>query len=156
MADDFSVTAGSGTPIRAVEKSGKKAQVVVLDLGGAGAESLLTLAALTANQPVFLAPATVSGTVTAAYVAAVTLSCPKTPKKTIIITNTHATLTLLYKIDGYAKSGSAGFDPIIEETTLDPLTTDIHTISDYYDEIIVSVMDGTGHATYTIDTTGGP
>jgi hypothetical protein len=42
MADDFAVTAGTGTTIRAVEKSSKKAQVVVLDLGGAGAESLLT------------------------------------------------------------------------------------------------------------------
>jgi hypothetical protein len=42
MADDFLVTQGTGTTIRAVEKSSKKAQVVVLDIGGAGAESLLT------------------------------------------------------------------------------------------------------------------
>jgi hypothetical protein len=42
MSDDFLVTQGSGTTIRAVEKSSKKAQVVVLDIGGAGAESLLT------------------------------------------------------------------------------------------------------------------
>jgi len=42
MADNFDVTAGTGTTIRAVEKTSKKAQVVVLDLGGAGAESLLT------------------------------------------------------------------------------------------------------------------
>jgi hypothetical protein len=42
MADNFDVTAGTGTTIRAVEKSSKKTQVVSLDLGGAGAESLLT------------------------------------------------------------------------------------------------------------------
>lgn len=42
MADNFDVTAGSGTTIRAIEKSSKKSQVVVLDLGGAGAESLAT------------------------------------------------------------------------------------------------------------------
>lgn len=42
MADNFEVTAGVGTAIRAVEKSSKKHQVVVLDIGGAGAESLLT------------------------------------------------------------------------------------------------------------------
>jgi hypothetical protein len=42
LADDFAVTAGTGTTIRAVEKSSKKTQVVALDLGGGGAESLLT------------------------------------------------------------------------------------------------------------------
>jgi hypothetical protein len=49
MADDFAVTAGVGTTIRAIEKSSKKTQVVVLDLGGAGAESLLTTALPTTN-----------------------------------------------------------------------------------------------------------
>lgn len=44
MADNFEVTAGTGTKIRAVEKdTDKKHQVVVLDLGGAGAEALLVL-----------------------------------------------------------------------------------------------------------------
>jgi hypothetical protein len=42
MADNFDVTAGTGTTIRAVEKNSKKAQTVTLDIGGAGAESLLT------------------------------------------------------------------------------------------------------------------
>jgi hypothetical protein len=42
MADDFDVTDGVGTIIRAVEKSGKKTPSFVLDLGGAGAENLLT------------------------------------------------------------------------------------------------------------------
>lgn len=42
MADDFTISQGSGATIRAIEKSSKKSQVVVLDLGGSGAESLLT------------------------------------------------------------------------------------------------------------------
>ncbi len=42
MADNFNITEGSGKTIRAVEKSSKEAQVVVLDIGGSGAESLLT------------------------------------------------------------------------------------------------------------------
>lgn len=42
MADDFAISQGSGTTIRAIEKTSKKSQVVVLDLGGSGAESLLT------------------------------------------------------------------------------------------------------------------
>lgn len=42
MADNFSVTPGSGVDIRAVEKSAKKAQTITVDIGGAGAEKLLT------------------------------------------------------------------------------------------------------------------
>lgn len=42
MADNFNITEGSGKTIRAIEKSSKEAQVVVLDIGGAGGESLLT------------------------------------------------------------------------------------------------------------------
>lgn len=41
MADNFDMTQGVGTTIRAVEKTSKKTQVVTLDLGGAGAESLI-------------------------------------------------------------------------------------------------------------------
>ena len=59
MADDFAVTAGTGTTIRAVEKTSKKAQVVVLDLGGAGAESLLTT---TLPVSIAAAPVLVAGT----------------------------------------------------------------------------------------------
>ncbi len=42
MADNFNITEGSGKTIRAIEKSSKESQVVVLDIGGAGGESLLT------------------------------------------------------------------------------------------------------------------
>ena len=42
MADNIAVTAGAGTTVRSVDKAGIQHQVVVLDLGGAGAESLLT------------------------------------------------------------------------------------------------------------------
>jgi len=40
MADNIDVTPGTGATIRAVEKSSIKAQVVVLDFGGAGTENL--------------------------------------------------------------------------------------------------------------------
>lgn len=58
MADDLLVTPGTGATIRMVEKSSKKAQVVVLDLGGAGAESLLTTTlpvSLATNTPTLAA-----------------------------------------------------------------------------------------------------
>ena len=55
MPDNFQITAGSGTTIRAVQKSGIDAQVVVLDVGGAGTENLLTMAT---------ADATITGAIT--------------------------------------------------------------------------------------------
>ena len=43
MADNSTLPA-TGDVIRDIDKSGKKTQVVAIDLGGAGAESLLTTA----------------------------------------------------------------------------------------------------------------
>jgi hypothetical protein len=42
MADNINVTPGTGATVRSVEKDGKLTQVVVLDIGGGGAESLAT------------------------------------------------------------------------------------------------------------------
>ncbi len=96
-----------------------------------------------------------TGTTTASYVAALTWSCKSINRKTIIVTNTHATLTMSYRIRGYAKSGSTGYDEIQAATTLAASTCDPHTITDEYDVITVEVIDGTGHATYTVDYVGG-
>lgn len=43
MPDNFDMTVGSGITIRSIDKSSKKSHVVVLDMGGAGTESLLTI-----------------------------------------------------------------------------------------------------------------
>jgi hypothetical protein len=40
MSDNFNVTEGTGTAIRAVEKSSKKTQVILIDWGAGGAEAL--------------------------------------------------------------------------------------------------------------------
>ena len=66
MADNLDVTPGSGKTIRAVEKSSKLAQVVVLDLGGSGAESLLTTTlpvSLATNTPTIAAGSNLIGKV---------------------------------------------------------------------------------------------
>ena len=100
-------------------------------------------------------PTTLSGTVTASYVTALSWSCLLYPKKTIIITNTHATLTMKYRIRGFAKSGSSYYNEIQAEYTLAALTSRPHIIDNSYDLITVEVKDGSGHATYVIDYTGG-
>jgi hypothetical protein len=102
------------------------------------------------------APATTTGTCTSVYVVALTWTgLQSIPKKTIIIANTHATLTMKYRIRGYAKAGSTLYDEMVAETTLAASTFDPWTIEDSYDVITVEVIDGSGHATYAIDYSGG-
>jgi hypothetical protein len=100
-------------------------------------------------------PTTVTGTCTAAYVAALSWSCLQFPNKSIIVVNTHATLTMKYRIRGYAKSGSAYYNEIQAETTLAASTSQPHVIQNCYDLITVEVIDGSGHATYAIDYSRG-
>lgn len=107
------------------------------------------------TSPEYITPATLTGTVTASYVEALALSCPKTTKKTIIVVNTHATLTMKYRIRGFAKSGSTYYNEIQAEVTLAASTSRPHVIENSYDEITVEVIDGSGHATYAIDYCGG-
>ena len=111
--------------------------------------------AISANQSISVTPATVTGTCTAAYVAALSLSCLRVPNKSIIVVNTHATLTMKYRIRGYAKSGSTYYNEIQAEATLAASTSQPHVIQNSYDVITVEVIDGSGHATYAIDYSGG-
>jgi hypothetical protein len=62
MADNFNVTPGTGVTIRSIEKNSKKSQVVVLDVGGAGAESLLTVPSIdsTFNGIIFISSSVVN------------------------------------------------------------------------------------------------
>ena len=99
--------------------------------------------------------ATVTGVCTAAYTTALSLACAGVSKKTIIVVNTDAVLTMKYRIRGYAKSGSSYYNEIQAEATLAVSTSQPHTIENYYDLITVEVIDGSGHATYAIDYAGG-
>lgn len=102
------------------------------------------------------ASSSTSGTTTAAYVAALTWSCLLISKKLIIITNTHATLTMKYRIRGYAY-GSTYYIELFPETTLAASTSQPLIIPDTvpFNSITVEVIDGSGHATYAVDYCGG-
>lgn len=112
-----------------------------------------SLASIAAS--VSITPATVTGTCTAAYVVALSLYCASVRNKTIVIVNTHATLTMKYRIRGFAKSGSSYHNEIQAEATLAASTSQPHVIENSYDVITVEVIDGSGHATYAIDYCGG-
>lgn len=102
-----------------------------------------------------ITPATVTGTCTAAYATALSLACAGVRNKTIMVVNTDATLTMKYRIRGFAKSGSSYYNEIQAEATLAASTSQPHVIENSYDVITVEVIDGTGHATYAIDYCGG-
>lgn len=62
MADNVPITPGSGATVRTVDRAGIESQVMVLDVGGAAAESLITS---TNGMPVRDAPTATSGGPTA-------------------------------------------------------------------------------------------
>jgi hypothetical protein len=105
----------------------------------------------------------VSGTTTAAYVKILTIDtrgCGILGKTRFLLANTHATLTMKYKIDGYladTTGGDAGGQAIAlkAETSINAATTvdDITYIVMGYAAVVFSVIDNSGHATYQLDYT---
>jgi hypothetical protein len=98
----------------------------------------------------------VSGTTTASYVAAATLDTRGMGvqgKLLLIINNTTAaTTSMYYKIDGYAHPNSAYFVPIKAQTSIAAATQVVQTDVDKgYANVVISVIDNSGHATYQID-----
>ena len=92
-------------------------------------------------------------TVTAAYVSALDWQVSELGTKTILLENTHATLTLKYKLLGYAAPG--GLDiTLVAETTLLPAEVAEFHYANQWDRLVLQVIDGTGHATWAIDYAG--
>ena len=96
---------------------------------------------------------TKTGTVTASYVTALDWLTSELSAKTILLENTHATLTLKYKLLAYAAPD--GLDiTLVSETTLAPAEVAEFHYSTQWNRLVLQVIDGTGHATYAIDYAG--
>jgi hypothetical protein len=96
---------------------------------------------------------TKTGTVTAAYVSALDWNTAELGAKTILLENTHATLTLKYKLLAYASPG--GLDiTLVPETTLSPAEVAEFHYTNQWDRMVLQVIDGSGHATYALDYAG--
>jgi len=94
-----------------------------------------------------------TGTTAAAYVSALDWATSELGVKTILLENTHATLTLKYKLLGYAHS--EGLDiTLVSETTLSPAEVAEFHYANQWDRLVLQVIDGTGHATYALDYSG--
>jgi hypothetical protein len=94
-----------------------------------------------------------TGTATAAYISALDWNVAEMGNKTILLENTHATLTLKYKLLGYAAPN--GLDiTLVAETTLSPAEVAEFHYTHQWDRLVLQVIDGTGHATYAIAYAG--
>lgn len=97
-----------------------------------------------------------TGTVTAAYVSALDWDTAGLKKKTIHLFNTHATLTLKYKLlatyNGDQTSGKE--DELVAETTLAAGADARFQYDKAYASLILQVIDGSGHATYEVNYIG--
>ena len=94
-----------------------------------------------------------TGTVAAAYVTALDWNVSELGAKTILLENSHATLTLKYKLLGYAVA-TGRVITIVPETTLNPAEVAEFHYSNQWDRLVLQVIDGTGHATWAIDYAG--
>ena len=94
-----------------------------------------------------------SGTTTAAYVSALTWLCADLRSKTILLKNTHATLSLKYKLLGNALDAGISKELVAETTLLAGEIAEFHYDRQWH-SLVLQVIDGSGHATYTLDYQG--
>ena len=94
-----------------------------------------------------------NGTTTTSYATALDWKVVELSSKTILLENTHASLSLKYKLLGYAIDG--GIDKeLVAETTLEPGKVAEFHYDRQWHRLVLQVIDGSGHATYTIDYEG--
>ena len=95
----------------------------------------------------------VSGTTTAAYVTALDWLTTGLRYKTMLLKNTHATLTLKYKLLGYAFDNGIAKELVAETTLLADEIAEFHYDRQWH-RLLLQVIDGSGHATYQLDYEG--
>ena len=95
----------------------------------------------------------VSGTTTAAYVAALDWAVFMLGNKSMLLKNTHATLSLKYKLLGYVNDNGLAKELVAETTLLAGEIAEFHYNNQWH-RLVLQVIDGDGHATYQLDYEG--
>ena len=94
-----------------------------------------------------------AGTTTASYVSALDWKVKELGTKTILLKNTHASLSLKYKLSGYAVEG--GIDKeLVAETTLEPGEVAEFHYDRQWHRLVLQLINGSGVATYQVDYEG--
>ena len=96
---------------------------------------------------------TLTGTTSAFYSSVLDWQTAELGKKTVLLTNTHASFSLKYKISGYAAENGIVKDLIPETTLLAGETAEFHYNRQWH-RLVLQLIDGNGHATYQLDYEG--
>jgi len=94
-----------------------------------------------------------SGTTNASYADALDWKCSELSKKTILLKNTDGSNSLKYKLLGYAKEGGFSKELVTETTLLAGEIAEFHYDRQWH-QLVLQVVDGSGHATYQVDYEG--
>jgi len=94
-----------------------------------------------------------SGTAAAAYATALDWLAVHLALKTMLLKNTHATLSLKYKLLGYAHENGIAKELVAETTLLAGEVAEFHYDRQWH-RLVLQVIDGSGHATYQLDYEG--
>ena len=94
-----------------------------------------------------------TGTTTASYANALDWKVADLGQKTILLKNTHESLSLKYKLLGYTAEGGIAKELVAETTLLAGEIAEFHYDRQWH-RLVLQVIDGSGHATYSIDYEG--
>ena len=94
-----------------------------------------------------------TGTTTASYAAALDWKCSELSKKTILLKNTDGSSSLKYMLLGYVKEGGFAKQLVAETTLLAGEIAEFHYDRQWH-QLVLQVIDGSGHATYQVDYEG--
>jgi hypothetical protein len=90
-----------------------------------------------------------TGTTTASYVSALDWAVSELGQKTMLLKNTHGSLSLKYKLLGYAADGGVAKELVAEDTLLAGEVAEFH-YDRQWDSLVLQVKNGSGAATYQI------
>lgn len=94
-----------------------------------------------------------TGITTASYVSALDWKVGELSLKTILLKNTHASLSLKYKLLGYAVD--KGIDKeLVAETALEPGEVAEFHYDRQWDRLVLQAINGSGATTYQVDYEG--
>lgn len=94
-----------------------------------------------------------SGTTTTSYATALDWIVSELGQKTMLLKNTHGSLSLKYKLLGYATQDGVAKELVAETTLLAGEVAEFHYDRQWH-RLVLQVIDSSGHATYTIDYEG--
>jgi hypothetical protein len=96
---------------------------------------------------------TKTGATTASYVSALDWEVSELAQKTMLLKNTHGSLSLKYKLLGYAAEGGAAKELVTETTLLAGEVAEFHYDRQWH-RLLLQIINGSGQATYQVDYEG--